>query len=134
MKTIKVNFLPSLLEPILYLLAFGFGLGVFIPSINGQSYISFIAPALVAIAVMNGSFGIGRLFSVLNGIAGDNKVALEVSKTIGELMDNTTLDSIVSTSWIFVLNTFRSDAVLKAMQSSVSRVLRKKPMFDRAST
>jgi lipooligosaccharide transport system permease protein len=56
LKTIKVNFLPSLLEPILYLLAFGFGLGGFIPSIQGQSYIAFIAPALVAISVMNGSF------------------------------------------------------------------------------
>ena len=55
-KTIKVNFLPSLLEPILYLLAFGFGLGGFIPSIQGQSYIAFIAPALVAISIMNGSF------------------------------------------------------------------------------
>ena len=31
LKTIKVNFLPSLLEPILYLVAFGFGLGGFIP-------------------------------------------------------------------------------------------------------
>ena len=56
LKTIRVNFLPSLLEPILYLLAFGFGLGGFIPSIQGQSYIAFIAPALVAISVMNGSF------------------------------------------------------------------------------
>jgi lipooligosaccharide transport system permease protein len=55
-KTIRVNFLPSLLEPILYLLAFGFGLGGFIPSIQGQSYIAFIAPALVSISVMNGSF------------------------------------------------------------------------------
>jgi lipooligosaccharide transport system permease protein len=55
-KTIAVNFLPSLLEPILYLLAFGYGLGGFIPSIRGQSYIAFIAPALVAISVMNGSF------------------------------------------------------------------------------
>jgi lipooligosaccharide transport system permease protein len=56
LKTVKVNFLPSLLEPILYLTAFGFGLGGFIPSINGQPYINFIAPALVAIAIMNGSF------------------------------------------------------------------------------
>jgi lipooligosaccharide transport system permease protein len=55
-KTIAVNFLPSLLEPILYLVAFGFGLGGFIPSIQGQKYIAFIAPALVAISVMNGSF------------------------------------------------------------------------------
>src|SRR5208283_813986 len=55
-KTIKVNFLPSLLEPILYLVAFGIGLGGFIPSIQGQPYIDFIAPALVAIAIMNGAF------------------------------------------------------------------------------
>ncbi|MDR0372370.1 MAG: ABC transporter permease [Nitrososphaerota archaeon] len=55
-KTIKVNFFPSLLEPILYLFAFGFGLGGFIPDIAGQPYINFIAPALVAVAIMNGSF------------------------------------------------------------------------------
>ncbi len=56
LKTIKVNFMPSLLEPILYLVAFGFGLGGFIPSIQGMPYVNFIAPALVAIAIMNGSF------------------------------------------------------------------------------
>ena len=56
LKTIKSNFLPSLLEPILYLLALGLGLGVFIQSIEGVPYINFIAPALVAISVMNGSF------------------------------------------------------------------------------
>lgn len=55
-RTIGVNFLPSLLEPILYLVAFGFGLGGFIPEIAGQPYINFIAPALVAISLMNGSF------------------------------------------------------------------------------
>ncbi len=56
MKTIRVNFLPSLLEPILYLLALGIGLGGFIQSIEGVHYINFIAPALVAISIMNGSF------------------------------------------------------------------------------
>jgi lipooligosaccharide transport system permease protein len=56
LKTIKVNFLPSLLEPIIYLVAFGFGLGGFIPPINGLPYVYFLGPALVAIAVMNGSF------------------------------------------------------------------------------
>jgi lipooligosaccharide transport system permease protein len=55
-KTIGVNFLPSMIEPILYLFAFGFGLGGFIPEINGLPYINFIAPALVAISLMNGSF------------------------------------------------------------------------------
>jgi lipooligosaccharide transport system permease protein len=55
-KTINVNFFPSLLEPILYLFAFGLGLGGYISTIEGQSYLAFIAPALVAIAIMNGSF------------------------------------------------------------------------------
>jgi lipooligosaccharide transport system permease protein len=56
MKTWHVNFLPSLIEPILYLLAFGFGLGTFVTSIEGTSYIQWIAPGLIAITVMYGSF------------------------------------------------------------------------------
>jgi lipooligosaccharide transport system permease protein len=56
MKTWHVNFLPSLIEPILYLLAFGFGLGTFVTSIEGISYIQWIAPGLVAITVMYGAF------------------------------------------------------------------------------
>ena len=54
-----VNFLPALLEPILYLTAFGLGLGALIGggAISGySSYIQYIAPGLVAIAVMYGSF------------------------------------------------------------------------------
>ena len=43
MKTYKTNFLPSLLEPVLYLLALGLGLGGFVQPINGQPYINFIA-------------------------------------------------------------------------------------------
>jgi lipooligosaccharide transport system permease protein len=56
MKTIHVNFLPSVVEPILYLVALGLGLGTFVASIEGFSYIQFIAPALIAIAIMYGSF------------------------------------------------------------------------------
>jgi hypothetical protein len=56
MKTWHVNFLPSLIEPILYLLAFGFGLGTFVTNIEGISYIQWIAPGLVAITVMYGAF------------------------------------------------------------------------------
>ncbi len=59
-KTIHVNFLPALLEPILYLAAFGFGFGALIgankiPDWSG-SYIQFIAPGFIAITVMYGSF------------------------------------------------------------------------------
>lgn len=56
LKTFRVNFLPPLLEPILYLLALGFGLGTFVKEINGIPYIKFIAPALVSISIMYNSF------------------------------------------------------------------------------
>jgi lipooligosaccharide transport system permease protein len=57
MKTYKVNFFPPLLEPILYLVALGLGLGSLVKSIPGfNSYLQFIAPALVAMSMMNTSF------------------------------------------------------------------------------
>jgi lipooligosaccharide transport system permease protein len=55
-KTLKVNFIPPIVEPILYLLALGFGLGLFVKEIDGVSYADFIAPALLAITIMNASF------------------------------------------------------------------------------
>jgi lipooligosaccharide transport system permease protein len=55
--TWKVNFIPPLLEPILYLLAFGVGLGGLIKDVNYAgapvSYLKFIAPGLIATAIMN---------------------------------------------------------------------------------
>lgn len=56
MKTYRVNFFPPLLEPIFYLVALGYGLGVFVQSIEGLPYIQYIAPALVAISMMYSSF------------------------------------------------------------------------------
>ena len=55
-KTYRVNFLPPFLEPILYLLSLGFGVGSFIPEIAGVSYPEFIAPALISITIMNAGF------------------------------------------------------------------------------
>jgi len=55
-KTYKTSFIPPLFEPILYLLALGFGLGGFVQLINGTPYIQFIAPALVAVSMMFSSF------------------------------------------------------------------------------
>src|SRR3972149_2077598 len=56
-KTLFVNFLPALMEPILYLAAFGVGLGALITgTVEGGSYIQFIGPGLISIAVMYGSF------------------------------------------------------------------------------
>lgn len=55
-----VNFLVPLLEPLFYLAAFGLGLSAFIEKVpygGGElPYVDFIAPALLAIAIMYNSF------------------------------------------------------------------------------
>jgi lipooligosaccharide transport system permease protein len=53
MKTYRTNFVPPLIEPILFLVALGFGLGLFIETIENVSYAEFIAPALIAISIMS---------------------------------------------------------------------------------
>ncbi|MHC1743051.1 MAG: ABC transporter permease [Syntrophobacteraceae bacterium] len=56
----KINFLPPILEPLLYLLAFGVGLSVFIQQVpyRGReiSYVQFIAPSLLAVNIMYNAF------------------------------------------------------------------------------
>lgn len=58
--TWKVNFIPPLLEPILYLFAFGIGMGGLVHDVAYKSasvsYLQFLAPGLVAAAVMNHGF------------------------------------------------------------------------------
>jgi lipooligosaccharide transport system permease protein len=44
--------LPTFLDPFLYLLALGFGLGTYVAHINGIPYKDFIAPGLIASAAM----------------------------------------------------------------------------------
>jgi len=44
--------LSTLFDPILYLLAMGFGLGTYVASIHGVPYIQFIGPGLVASSIM----------------------------------------------------------------------------------
>jgi lipooligosaccharide transport system permease protein len=56
LRTFRVNFLPPLLEPLLYLLSLGYGLGAFVSDIGGVPYPEFIAPALLAISIMNAGF------------------------------------------------------------------------------
>jgi len=59
-RTWKISFLPPLLEPMLYILAFGMGLAAMVGEleISGRTlpYTRFIAPALVAIAIMQNAF------------------------------------------------------------------------------
>jgi lipooligosaccharide transport system permease protein len=59
-KTWKISFIPPMLEPLFYLLAFGYGLSAFIGEIpyggNKVSYITYIAPALIAVTIMYNAF------------------------------------------------------------------------------
>jgi len=59
-RTWKINFLPPLLEPLFYLLAFGVGLAALVGSVSYRgaevSYVAFIAPALIAVNIMNSAF------------------------------------------------------------------------------
>ena len=47
-KLYKTSFALNFFEPALYLVAMGFGLGAFVQDIQGQPYIKFIAPGIVA--------------------------------------------------------------------------------------
>jgi|TARA_B110000263_G_scaffold9677_1_gene8209 lipooligosaccharide transport system permease protein len=55
-RTWKTNLLPPLVEPILYLLGFGFGVGAYINEMGGVSYVEYIAPSILAISMMFGAF------------------------------------------------------------------------------
>jgi lipooligosaccharide transport system permease protein len=56
MKTYRTNFIPPLVEPLLYLVGMGYGLGGFVRPQEGLRYIVFIAPALTAVSMMYSSF------------------------------------------------------------------------------
>jgi len=59
-KSWKISFVPPFLEPLFYLVAFGVGLSGLVGDVHYQgspiSYVSFIAPGVVAISMMNNSF------------------------------------------------------------------------------
>lgn len=59
-KTWKIGFIPPLLEPLFYLIAFGVGLASLVGRLAyaGESvgYTAFIAPALIAVSIMQSAF------------------------------------------------------------------------------
>lgn len=54
--TWKTNVLPPLIEPVLYILAFGIGLGAYVQKMQydgrAYSYLAFLAPGMVAVGIM----------------------------------------------------------------------------------
>jgi lipooligosaccharide transport system permease protein len=59
-KTLLIGFLPPLLEPLLYIAAFGLGLGGLIGALAWHgaklTYLEYLAPGIVAAGVMNAAF------------------------------------------------------------------------------
>jgi lipooligosaccharide transport system permease protein len=49
----RASLVGNVLDPVLYLVALGFGLGAFVRPIQGEPYMSFIAPGLLAGVAMN---------------------------------------------------------------------------------
>jgi lipooligosaccharide transport system permease protein len=49
----QASLVGNVLDPVLYLVAMGFGLGAFVRPIQGEPYLSFIAPGLLAGVAMN---------------------------------------------------------------------------------
>lgn len=60
MTTWQTNFLPPLLEPVLYILAFGFGMGKLIGTVTYRGhdvpYLDFMAPGVISVAIMFWSY------------------------------------------------------------------------------
>ena len=59
------NVVTSIVSPVVYLLALGVGLGVFVDRSadlpNGVSYLEFVAPGLVMMAILNNAFETGAM-------------------------------------------------------------------------
>jgi lipooligosaccharide transport system permease protein len=55
-KTFQMNILPNFFEPLIYLLAMGFGLGAYLrQDVGGMPYLAFITPGLIVASAMNGA-------------------------------------------------------------------------------
>ncbi len=55
-KNIWVSLFWIVLEPLMYLLALGYGLGTFVDSIQGQSYVEYFFPGMIAMTAMTVPF------------------------------------------------------------------------------
>jgi lipooligosaccharide transport system permease protein len=53
--TYRLSLLGWFIEPVIYLVAMGLGLGEYLEKVNGIEYMDFIAPGLAALAVMYGA-------------------------------------------------------------------------------
>lgn len=99
-------------EPLLYLVAMGTGLGAYLESIRGVSYIDFIAPGLLAVSAMYGAsfettwntfFKMDRLGVYDAATAGPLSIE---DVALGEIMWATTRASIFGSAFLIVATPF----------------------------
>jgi lipooligosaccharide transport system permease protein len=114
--TWKTNFFPPLLEPVFYVLAFGFGLGSLIGDFRylGKpiGYLKFMAPGVVAVAIMFWAFfentysSFVRMYyqKTFDAIIATPLLVEDV--IVGELLWGTTKSLIASTIMTIVLTAF----------------------------
>ena len=111
-KTWTVNLVPPFVEPFLYLIALGFGLGGFVGYIGDVPYIDFIAPAIVSVSIMNSAFfecTYGSFVRMYYGKTFDAIIATPVSLEeviAGELLWGATRSMIYTTLMLPVLVIF----------------------------
>jgi lipooligosaccharide transport system permease protein len=54
-RTWVLSILPNFFEPIFYLWSIGLGVGAYVGSMRGMSYVEFLVPGLICVSAMNGS-------------------------------------------------------------------------------
>lgn len=87
------SILGNLADPMLYMLGFGYGLGSFLPEINGMPYINFLAAGAVCASTMN-SATFESLYSAFS--------RMHVQKTWDAILNAPLLlDDVVAAEWVW---------------------------------
>jgi lipooligosaccharide transport system permease protein len=121
----KTEFLPPLAEPVLYVLAFGFGLGALVGSVTFEgrtlAYISFMAPGVLSVAIMYWAYfettysSFVRMYyqRTFDAILATPLLVEDV--ILGELLWGTTKALIAATLMLAVLTALRLTAFPSAL-------------------
>ncbi len=111
-KLFWVSMAPTLIEPFIYLVSLGIGLGLLVQRVGGLSYLQFIAPGLVASTAMFGasyectynSFIRMKFLKTYDAILA---TPLNIEEIIlGEIFWGATRSTIASTSFLLVIWAF----------------------------
>jgi lipooligosaccharide transport system permease protein len=112
-KFYKSSIVANVGEPLLYLIALGYGFAPLISDINGMSYMQFIAPGLIAYTAMNAAtyectFGAYARMSAQKTYDAIISTPVNIDEVVaGEVLFGMTKSLFASTAMMFVLALFR---------------------------